>query len=100
MKLTKRCSLVDTEFGEEAKFGLFHGNDDLPLSIELTDEFLRFLGYYIAEGHAEKEYFTLSSGNNEIIDDFLQVMNKLKIYVTRDLRHMIMRATQHSMLLD
>ena len=91
----KSLMAIDTEFGEEAKFGLFHGNDNLPLTIKLTEDFLRFLGYYIAEGHAEKEYFTMSSGNNEIIDDFLQVMNKLKhLCLTRELKHMIMRVTQ------
>ncbi|MCX6790380.1 MAG: excinuclease ABC subunit UvrB [Candidatus Kaiserbacteria bacterium] len=35
----------------------------------LTPRFLRFLGYYIAEGHAEKNYVILSSADSEIISD-------------------------------
>lgn len=35
----------------------------------VTDEFLRFLGYYIAEGHATRNYIMLSSADEEIISD-------------------------------
>lgn len=37
---------------------------------KLTHSFLRFLGYYIAEGHAESRYIILSSGDESIIQDF------------------------------
>ncbi len=35
----------------------------------ISDRFLRFLGYYIAEGHATDRYIVLSSADKEIVDD-------------------------------
>jgi len=36
-----------------------------PVSVELTPEFMRFLGHYISEGHAEERQFALTFGSHE-----------------------------------
>ncbi len=70
---------IDPVSCQGAKFGLFHGNRDLPLHFPITDDFLRLLGYYIAEGHGEKGYFILSSTEEQIITDFQSTLQGLKI---------------------
>ena len=42
------------------------------LSQSLTDNFLRFVGYYVAEGHAERNYLKLSSADLEIIKEITE----------------------------
>lgn len=79
----KLISAVDPVCGQGAKFGLRYGSKSLPLNIPITDDFLRLLGYYIAEGHSEKEYFLLCSGNEEIISDFAMTLSKLEIHMSK-----------------
>src|SRR3989344_1733698 len=57
---------------ENARIGSRARRYDLPTELPLTPEFLRFIGYYIAEGHAEKSYITISSGDSEIVTDFTE----------------------------
>ncbi|OIO25939.1 hypothetical protein AUJ14_03050 [Candidatus Micrarchaeota archaeon CG1_02_55_22] len=46
-------------------------------SQELSPAFLRLLGYYVAEGHAEKQYFIISSRDTEIASDFSSAIDLL-----------------------
>ncbi len=41
-----------------------------PMTVQLVPTVLRFFGLYIAEGHAEKNYVTISSADEAIIHDF------------------------------
>jgi len=41
----------------------------LPAAPLITAEFARALGYYVAEGHAERNYITIASGDNEVIQN-------------------------------
>lgn len=61
---------VAPELSTGPKIGLRLGGYQTSPEFKLTDEFLRLLGYYIAEGHGEKGYLIISSGNPEIITDF------------------------------
>ncbi len=47
----------------------------------ITHSFLRFLGYYIAEGHATDQYIVLSSADTIVIEDFLAEATKRGMHV-------------------
>ena len=58
----------------------------LPLSIILTPEILRFFGYYIAEGHAEKRYITFTTADTEVVRDFIEGTGQLGLDVKKRLK--------------
>lgn len=65
-----------------AKIGVKAKNFNSPLHFPITKNFLKFLGYYIAEGHGEKKFFILSSASEEIIRTFTSVIkNELKVNI-------------------
>jgi len=49
----------------------------IPINIKLSNNLLRFFGYYIAEGHAEERYITITSADKEIISDIYMAMDDL-----------------------
>ena len=53
------------------------------LTQAVTDTLLRLFGYYIAEGHAENNYIIISSGDDEIIDDFTRTLKDIGLYWRR-----------------
>ncbi|MFH1246150.1 MAG: excinuclease ABC subunit UvrB [Candidatus Liptonbacteria bacterium] len=46
----------------------------------INNELLRLIGYYIAEGHATANYFTLSSADSEVISDFNDTLSGLGLH--------------------
>src|SRR5207237_337395 len=62
---------------DDVRFGTKNGKYDIPGRLDLSDGLLRFIGYYIGEGHAEDQYVTLSSGDPEIVTDFLATTSAL-----------------------
>jgi len=65
--------LLNARVGTKFKKGL------LPLNFKITNPFLEMLGYFIAEGHAEKNYFIISSGDEEVIASFLNLFKQYGI---------------------
>jgi len=60
-------------------------HDRLPASISLTPEFLRLLGYYVAEGNGQSRYFVLANQNTEIRARIESALEQLRIpFFTRD----------------
>jgi excinuclease ABC B subunit len=55
----------------------------LPGTLPLTDNLLRFLGYYIAEGHATTGYVTLSSADAEIVAEIEEACMLIGLKVTK-----------------
>ena len=53
------------------------------LTQPVSDALLRLFGYYIAEGHAESNYIVISSGDDEIIDDFTHTLKDMGLYWRR-----------------
>ncbi|MBC7093551.1 excinuclease ABC subunit UvrB [Candidatus Bipolaricaulota bacterium] len=51
----------------------------VPLRLPLTPGFLRLLGYYLAEGHAERRYILLSSRDGAVRADMLAALEELGI---------------------
>jgi len=51
----------------------------LPLKIPLNDNWLRLLGWYIAEGHAEERFVTLSIREKPFFDDVARCLHTLDI---------------------
>ncbi|MCL4365706.1 excinuclease ABC subunit UvrB [Patescibacteria group bacterium] len=82
---TERLSLVqykqllniNPKFGADASIGTKSKDYQFPMSQRITPSFLRFLGYYIAEGHSTAKYFVISSADKEIIRDFSATLNDL-----------------------
>ena len=75
----KELANLRPDISTQVKIGLIKKNIEIPLSLGLSDNFLRLLGYYIGEGHAEKNYFIISSGDQQIIKDFQATLNILGI---------------------
>ena len=74
-----RMAAIAPEITEQATLGVFgKKREELP-TVPLTDNFLRLLGYYIAEGHAEENYFILSAAEKEIISDFQTTLAEMKL---------------------
>jgi len=64
----------------EITIGSIKKNYQFPLIQKIDDNFIRLLGYYIAEGHcSNKKYFTISSGDEEIISDFTKTLELLNL---------------------
>ena len=59
------------------KIGNSHIDYQFPIELPLNENILRLLGYYIAEGHADKKYTIISSGDQEIISDFTKTLSAL-----------------------
>ncbi|MDP3995736.1 MAG: excinuclease ABC subunit UvrB [bacterium] len=78
-ELYQRLANIVPEINQNAVIGSHKHNYQLPLEQPLTNHFLRLLGYYIAEGHAEKSYFIISSGSREIISDFTRSLRELNV---------------------
>src|SRR5262249_38951713 len=55
----------------DARFAPGRGGREVPCSLEVSDGLLRFIGYYVGEGHAEDGYTMISSVDQEIVADFL-----------------------------
>jgi excinuclease ABC B subunit len=55
----------------------------LPVALPLTNELLCFLGYYIAEGHNAGSYLVLSTGDEEIADNFQLVADQLGLRLAK-----------------
>ncbi len=45
----------------------------VPFRYPVTNDLLQLLGYYIAEGHAEKTYVTISAGDKEVVNDITRI---------------------------
>ena len=45
---------------EQASVTLHHGGRSMPLAVPISNDLLELLGFYIAEGHAEDQYFMIS----------------------------------------
>lgn len=75
VRLGERMSLADcaSHMGKAAvaslSVGSRQGERTIALRQGLTDRFLRFLGFYLAEGHAERNYVIFSSADREIVSD-------------------------------
>ena len=64
----------------EIAVGSIKKNYQFPLIQKIDDTFIRLLGYYIAEGHcSNRKYFTISSGDEEIISDFTKTLESLNL---------------------
>jgi len=62
---------------ERATFGTIKRKYTAPAQTQLTPAFLRLLGYYLAEGHAEDGYVVLSSGDAAIVTDMSAAVAQL-----------------------
>ena len=76
-ELYQQLVKVIPALSKNAAIGSCKHNYEFPLEQPLTNDFLRLIGYYIAEGHAEKKYFIISSANKEIISDFSRSLRRL-----------------------
>ncbi|MEK9151738.1 MAG: excinuclease ABC subunit UvrB [Patescibacteria group bacterium] len=75
IKYGERVGLADAlqvvnepELQASLRVGAYSGANAILRQL-ISDRFLRLIGYYIAEGHAEKNYFILSTADERIIDD-------------------------------
>ena len=75
-----RMASIAPEITDQAVIDVFGKKRQEPSSITITDELLRLIGYYIAEGHAEKNYFILSAAEQEIIKDFSNTLNGMNLH--------------------
>ncbi len=58
----------------------YHGKETrVPVSIEITDSLMRFLGLFVAEGHTDRRQFTFTFGKHE---DYLidEILNSARIF--------------------
>ena len=55
----------------------------IPIEIPMSSEILRFFGYYIAEGHATERYITISSADQEVVNDIHLAMTLLTLPFVR-----------------
>ncbi len=72
-----RCILPYVQLDEEKGMRWKYGKYSLPFKLEVTNELMRLFGYFIAEGHASKGFITISSGDQEIINDFSDTLCSL-----------------------
>lgn len=68
---------------EGATFGLRQYGVPIPKEVPITPTLLRFLGYYIGEGHATDGYFILSSADAEVVTDCIAAVESLGLTVTK-----------------
>jgi excinuclease ABC B subunit len=61
----------------DARFGTRLRHHDVPGSHVLSDGLLRFIGYYIGEGHAAKQSVIISSGDRQVIADVVETVTAL-----------------------
>jgi intein/homing endonuclease len=52
-------------------------SNTLPAILPLTEEFCKFLGYYISEGYITNTSVTITNSNEEIIEDVISISKKL-----------------------
>ena len=52
---------------------------DLPAQLPITDDFLRLLGYYIAEGNSQPTFFIWANHSPELRHDFEAILQRLNI---------------------
>jgi excinuclease ABC B subunit len=67
----------------DARFGTKIRKHDIPNRLELTEALLRFIGYYIGEGHAERQCFQISSADSQIVADFVSTASDLGLHFYR-----------------
>jgi excinuclease ABC B subunit len=72
-------TLVETapELALDAQIGSIKLTYQTGPILTLTESFMRFLGYFIAEGHAAKRFSIISSADGEIITDFQNSVREL-----------------------
>lgn len=68
---------------ETALVGGYHQKSSLPLQMPVTDELLRLIGLYIAEGCHTKNYVVISSAEPEIIDEIARTAKMLSCNTRR-----------------
>ncbi len=82
-KLYQRLAAVTPDLRHGATVGVYGRDYQAPLRQPLTDGFCRFIGYYIAEGHAADKYFIISSADPEIVADFTNTLHQLGLKWTK-----------------
>ena len=78
----QKIAEVIPQIKTDAVFGVIKGHYRHPGFLKLSPAILRLLGYYIAEGHAEKNYFIISSADSEIVNDFRGGLSELNLAAT------------------
>ncbi len=75
LSLYRTLVSVVPECGEGAMFGTKMRRFESPYSLPVTDELMRLIGYYVAEGHGTDKYFILSAGDEEIVHDIESIIS-------------------------
>ncbi|MBI2427036.1 MAG: excinuclease ABC subunit UvrB [Candidatus Kerfeldbacteria bacterium] len=65
---------------QDAMIGVKTGTRQIPVILTIGNDFLRFLGYFIAEGHVADKFFMLSSGDPEIVQDFRSYLQSVGLH--------------------
>ena len=76
------------------------GRSKLPAVLPVTEEFLRFLGYYLAEGNGQRGYVTLASRSPAVRSDIDRILGSLGVhYVIRPSSDIQLNSTVWTILL-
>ncbi|MDD5083676.1 MAG: excinuclease ABC subunit UvrB [Candidatus Moranbacteria bacterium] len=71
--LYKKIITAVPMLSQQAVFGVVSRGYEHTLEIPVTEELMRLIGYYIAEGHGADGFFMFSSGDREAVDDFSSI---------------------------
>ncbi len=73
----------------------------IPGALPISDELLRLLGYYIAEGHGEPShrFFTITTASPIIVNDLVRTLRHLRLGWRRDELDVDIASKVHSVLL-
>jgi len=79
LNIYKKLIAADPKLAKGSLIGVKGIDYQFPLKIKITKRLSRFLGYYIAEGHADSKYFIISSSDKEISGDFIAFLDEMKL---------------------
>lgn len=68
--LYQQLILLTSQLSDGAKIGLRSRKYQYDFEYTINENFMKLVGYYIAEGHAENNYFIITSGDVEVVNDF------------------------------
>lgn len=81
IKLVEKYDVSESEL-EQVKIGVRGSKYSLPCIFRLKPEFMRLLGYFVAEGNFSNNNLVLSNKNGTILDDMMSLVgNGLKRHV-------------------